>query len=110
VNTTIAFARVEEVAKFAAGLDIDYLVCRDWSHSWNPGSMSAVTNNGRYFQSVECDNCGTVRTRIIDTQGKIVANRYTYPEGYQATDMGRIGRDGLGVIRIESMRRMTRGA
>lgn len=38
--------------------------------------------------------------------GTLVANRYTYPEGYGSGGIGRIGQRGLAAIRMESLKRI----
>ena len=73
--------------------------------------MSATVRDGRVFQSVECENCDTLRVRIIDAvTGVILGNRYKYPEGYTTSGMGRIGREGMGVLRMETMRRIVKAS
>ncbi|GAA5083876.1 hypothetical protein HNP84_009991 [Thermocatellispora tengchongensis] len=99
-------ARLEDVARFAERLPDGYLMCRTWAHAWDQARSTVRRSDGRVSWTVECSTCGTVRTRVMTTGGEIVANRYTYPEGYQSDGIGRIGQSGLALIRMESLRRL----
>jgi hypothetical protein len=99
-------AKLDDVTEFARGLDNDYLMCRTWAHSWSPGTSSVNRTGGRIHWTIECSSCGTVRTRIMTPTGTLVANRYTYPEGYGSGGIGRIGQRGLAAIRMESLKRI----
>jgi hypothetical protein len=99
-------AKLDDVVKFAGGLPNDYLLCRSWAHSWDPGSSTVQRADGRIHWTVECSICGTVRTRVMTSSGAIVGNRYHYPEGYQSGGMGRISQRGMAHIRMETLKRI----
>lgn len=99
-------ARLDDVTDFAKGLTTDHLMCRTWAHSWDPRTSAVQRSAGRIHWTIECSSCGTTRTRIMTTSGAIVANRYTYPEGYSSDGIGRIGQRGLAAIRMESLKRI----
>jgi hypothetical protein len=99
-------AKLDDVVKFAERLPSDYLICRTWAHSWDPGTSAVQRTGGHIHWSVECSICGTLRTRVMTTSGGIVGNRYTYPEGYQSGGMGRISQRGMAHIRMEALKRM----
>lgn len=99
-------AKLGDVAKFAERLPNDYLMCRTWAHSWDPGSSSVQRSNGRIHWTVGCSICGTVRTRFMNPSGGILGNRYDYPEGYQSDGMGRISQRGMAQIRMETLKRI----
>lgn len=102
-------APLGDVAHFAAGLQHDFLSCRTWSHRWDEATSNVEQpGDGRVYWSIECVTCGTVRTRILTSDGYIVGNTYRYPEGYRTGGIGRIDKSGLAIIRVESMKRAVR--
>jgi hypothetical protein len=69
-----------------------FLWCRDVLHSWDPYdfrvSRNAVTRRNEMNQILRCARCGTIKTRIMTTQGDLLRNSYSYPDGYLLKDHG----------------------
>lgn len=90
---------------FAHDLSERFLQCRDLGHEWRPFA-GAYDPDGRVFErEMRCRSCKTTRRQTITTAGHVLANRYTYADGYQAknVDTGRnYSRD---VFRLESVTR-----
>lgn len=70
----------------------DYLWCRDVLHSWSPYDFHVKTNGAtrrrEMHQVLRCDRCTTIKTRIMNTQGDLLRNSYSYPDGYLLKDHG----------------------
>ena len=102
-------AKLDDVAQFTARLPDDFLACRTWAHSWDLATSAVRRASGHIHWSVECATCGTIRTLIMTSSGRIAGNRYDYPDGYQSTGLGRIGQSGRALFRMATLKRV-RGA
>jgi hypothetical protein len=98
------FAPPTEVANFASGLTISYLLCRDLGHNWRP--FGAQYNPDGYYERVlRCTRCRTERWETLSVSGAKVGGQYKYPEGYQRKGFGRIVGEGRDALRLESIMR-----
>lgn len=70
----------------------EFLWCRDFMHAWDPYDFhvrrNAVTRRNELNEVVRCVRCGTIKTRIMASNGDILRNSYQYPNGYQLKDQG----------------------
>lgn len=108
-NTRLRLARnVSAVSEAIAGMSDEHLLCRDFGHAWRPHSAERM---GRGFQeALVCSRCYTVRRRLIDNRGRMLANGYTYPEGYLVQGVGRLtgdDRNGLRLAGLEALLRVS---
>jgi hypothetical protein len=102
------YADVGEVEVFAEGLSNQFLHCRELGHLWRPYSGGRYEENGGFSRILKCHRCKTKREQEIDNRGLILSNKYIYPEGYQVEGLGRIVGEGRGVLRLQSMIRLTK--
>lgn len=102
------YADVGEVETFAEGLPDKYLHCRELGHLWRPYSGGRFAEGDGFTRILKCHRCRTKREQEIDGRGMILANKYIYPEGYQVEGLGRIVGEGRGVLRLQSMIRLTK--
>lgn len=98
--------KINDVTSFAQGLEDDYLTCRTWAHSWDPGTSTVRRESYRIYWAISCRSCGTARTRVISPRGEIIANQYQYPDGYTLKGIGRIDSGGLALFRLEALERI----
>lgn len=96
----------DDVAKFAASLDIKPLICRSSSHVWAALTSSVRQVEGHLHWTTDCDQCGTTRTVVYTADGYIVSRRYEYPEGYLLSGLGRVDRHSRALMRVEMFSRM----
>jgi hypothetical protein len=70
----------------------EFLWCRDFMHAWDPYDFhvrrNAVTRRNELNEVVRCVRCGTIKTRIMASNGDILRNSYQYPDGYQLKEQG----------------------
>ena len=70
----------------------EFLWCRDVLHAWDPYnfrvSRNAVTRRNEMNEVLKCVRCGTLKTRIMATNGDLLRNSYSYPDGYQLKHQG----------------------
>lgn len=50
-----------------------------------------------------CTRCETVRRRLLDGNGGLLANGYTYPEGYLVQGVGRLTGDDRNGLRLAGL-------
>lgn len=77
-----------------------FLVCRAISHRFDESTSSVKQTGGKFFWSMKCSRCGTVRTKILNRQGRIVGADYSYPKGYTAPGIGRLDANAQGYLRL----------
>ncbi|MFF4777552.1 hypothetical protein ACFY05_32315 [Microtetraspora fusca] len=99
-------ADLDEVSKFAASLDTEALLCRTWSHSWDPLRSTVRRSEGQFHWSTQCGRCGTSRTRVLGIDGTLISNSYDYADGYRMEGLGRVSAAGRASMRVESLRRL----
>lgn len=86
--------------KMIEGSKETFLVCRTLGHKFDEGTSIVKRSGGKYFWSMGCSRCGTVRTKILSPQGRIVGADYSYPKGYSTPGVGRLDIGGLAHLRL----------
>lgn len=74
--------RAKSLGRALAGMDGEFIVCRDINHSWRNYGSKWLAEDHCYEQILKCTRCGTHRYRYLSTQGRILGAHYAYPEGY----------------------------
>lgn len=92
-----------EVAEFASGLTISYLLCRELGHNWRPWTARAI--KGGFERALRCTRCHTERWETLSSTGAKIKGHYVYPEDYLHEGLGRIVGDGRDALRLESLSR-----
>lgn len=76
----------------AVNVPEEFLWCRDFLHAWDPYDFhvrrNTVTRRNEMNEVVRCTRCGTIKTRVMTTNGEILRNSYQYPDGYQLKEQG----------------------
>jgi hypothetical protein len=104
------YADTGEVEAFAAELPEKFLHCREMNHNWRPFDVGPHKDGG-YERTLRCVRCKTRKVQHLDRYGMLIGGtRYEYPEGYQAENLGRIVGEGRGALRLESIKRITKGS
>lgn len=87
---------------FASSLGSKALHCRELGHTWRPWTVEFDRKSRSYFRELRCASCRTLRKQVLDSHGHVIANSYTYPDGYLAdhVERGTLSRD---VFRLESI-------
>lgn len=80
-QTTIQYATADD---WANSLENHLLHCRELGHSWDAYTASYDAKAKVYDRTLQCGSCGTQRHQVIDSDGEVVKNTYTYVEGYLA--------------------------
>jgi len=75
-------------------------------HNWRPYTAARYKDGG-FKRTLRCTRCRTLRHQEISRQGLIERSHYEHPEGYLSKGVGHIVGEGRGVLRLESMRRIT---
>lgn len=103
------YADIGEVADFAEGLKESHLYCREMGHNWRPytARKRRPKDGGGFLRTLRCTRCRTEREQEISATGLVETNKYIHPEGYLHKGMGRIVGEGRGVLRLESLKRLT---
>lgn len=98
-------ANPDDVASWAQSLNLSFLSCRDYGHSWRP--LVARRAETSYERVQRCVRCRTERTQTLSLMGRPLGAHYDYADGYLApTGQGRLGADSRGVVRVESILRL----
>lgn len=87
-----------------AGMVDEYLLCRDFGHSWRPWGAEWIPQRRHYAEALVCSRCKAVRRRLLDEYGSLLGNSYTYPEGYLVHGVGRLTGDDRNDLRLASLR------
>lgn len=99
-------APLDDVAKFAAELETEPLICRSSSHVWAALTSSVRQDGDKLYWTADCEQCNTTRTIIYTSSGYIVGRRYEYPKGYRREGLGRLDTHGRALLRMEMFSRM----
>lgn len=103
----VRYAALDEVQDFAGTLPEKYLHCREMNHNWRPYTVGRHKDGG-YERTLRCVRCRTLKTQHLDTNGMLLGGtKYEHPEGYLHAGMGRIVGEGRGLLRLESIKRIT---
>lgn len=86
-------------------LDTEHLICRDTGirHQWEPAN--AYRDKGGFAEVMECQRCGTTKTRWLTADGLPVKTSFEYAEGYVRKGQGRTTRAENAAIRMAGFRR-----
>jgi len=107
VRTHDGYAEPTEVAAFAEDLPERFLHCREMNHNWRPFTVGSYKDGG-YERVLRCVRCRTRKVQHLDRFGMLVGNaKYEHPDGYLHKGMGRIVGESRGLLRLESIRRIT---
>lgn len=101
------FATVRQVQKFIEETDTPLLMCRAWLHCYDARTSSVERVGSNIYWSMNCERCGTAKTKVIGRDGNLVRSFYLYPDDYRAKDIGRIGADGNSAIRVALIERVS---
>ena len=84
-------------------MNVDYLQCRDFGHSWKPHTARWIESQQHYESQLRCTRCGTLRTRLLSRTGAQVQGQYLYSEGYLVKGMGRLTGGDRDKVRLRSI-------
>jgi hypothetical protein len=81
------------------------LHCRELGHEWRDHTVSWDTKARVFDRALRCRSCGTIRRMVLNRQGHVLRNGYTYTDGYLATKVQ--NREGLSrdTFRLEALTR-----
>jgi hypothetical protein len=78
-----------------------FLACRDFGHAWRPHDVKIDRRQHEIHRIFYClHECGTQRTQVLSSDGYIVRNFYTYPDGYVLQGLGRLNASDRARIRV----------
>lgn len=80
-----------------------HLHCRDYGHSWRPHHARWLPSEHAYEQTLRCARCRTIRERVLDSRGQVIASQYKYPKHYLVAGLGRLASEERGLIRVASI-------
>lgn len=101
------YADPKEVAAFAEVLPERFLHCREMNHNWRPHTVGTYKDGG-YERTLRCVRCKTLKVQHLDRYGMLVGSaKYEHPDGYLHVGMGRIVGESRGLLRLESIKRIT---
>jgi hypothetical protein len=89
-----------EAKKVIKKSDDQFLICRTLAHRFDEGTSVVKRQGGKIFWSMRCGRCGTVRTKILALNGRILGADYSYPKGYSTPGVGRLDAEGLAYLRV----------
>lgn len=90
------------------GMVDGHLLCRDFGHSWRPWDVEYIPQRHQYVEALVCARCETVRRRLLDEYGALLANSYSYPNGYLIEGMGRLTGDDRNDLRLAGLHAVMR--
>lgn len=92
--------------KQAEGKSTAQLMCRTWQHLWNLNRGEVEPEGANLLWTVPCDRCETTKTMIIRRRtGRIAGSAYHYPSDYAFHDLGALGADERGSLRLLLLQR-----
>ena len=92
-----------ELDEYIAGLELEHLQCRDFSHSWRSYTARWYAKERCYESILRCARCGTLRIRYLSKTGTQISSKYDYPEGYLLKGVGRLTGSDRDKIRLASV-------
>lgn len=92
-----------EIERAVKAMDLSFIQCRDFGHSWRPYSARWMPADNAYHSELICQRCKTVRARWLSRTGAQLSGNYDYPEGYLVKGMGRLTGSDRDVIRLQSV-------
>lgn len=93
----------DDAATALAGMDEDHLLCRDLGHAWRPHQAQWVPQRRQFVETLRCTRCKGERARLLGEHGELLANRYTYADGYLMHGLGRLTGDGRNMLRLAGL-------
>lgn len=90
------------------GMSDGHLLCRDFGHSWRPWDVEYIPQRRQYVEALVCARCETVRRRLLDGDGALLANSYSYPDGYLVHGIGRMTGDDRNDMRLAGLQVLMR--
>lgn len=94
-----------DAEEFARALPTEYVQCRAGSHLWRPSTARWDTEARAYDVRELCDRCTAARVRLISQLGAVLGSKIEYPEGYLATNIGRLVGEAKDAVRLEMVTR-----
>lgn len=91
-----------------SGMTDGQLMCRDFGHSWRPYTAEWIPQHRHYVETLACTRCKTYRSRLLDEYGALLANRYTYADGYLVHGVGRLTGDDRNTLRLAGLQAVMR--
>jgi len=92
-----------EIERAVKGMDLAFIQCRDFGHSWRPYSARWLPQDNAYRSELICQRCKTIRARWLSSTGAQLSGNYDYPEGYLVQGLGRLTGSDRDVIRLQSV-------
>lgn len=86
-----------------------HLVCRTLGHKFDENTSTVKRSGGKFLWSMGCSRCGTSRTKILSSSGRILGSGYKYPKGYTTPGIGRLDARGLAHLRIHVITKVIGG-
>lgn len=90
------------------GMTDSQLLCRDFGHSWRPYTAEWIPQHRHYVETLACQRCKTLRSRLLDEYGALLVNRYTYADGYLIEGVGRLTGDDRNHLRLAGLQAVMR--
>lgn len=92
-----------EIERAVKAMDLAFIQCRDFGHSWRPYSARWMAADNAYHSELMCQRCKTIRQRWLSRTGAQLSGNYDYPAGYLVQGMGRLTGSDRDVIRLQSV-------
>lgn len=92
-----------DVHKAIENMNLDFVQCRDFGHSWRPFSARWNSVENAYESQLQCSRCFTTRTRWLSTTGQQLQSSYDYAEGYTVKGLGRLTGSDRDIVRLTSV-------
>lgn len=84
-------------------MDLEFIQCRDFGHSWRPYSARWLPSENCYESQLRCARCKAIRTRWLSRTGSQVGGGYDYADGYLVKGIGRLTGTDRDKIRLASV-------
>jgi hypothetical protein len=103
-RSTAAPPPMSELEIAVKAMDLSYLQCRDFGHSWRPYTARWVPAENCYQSELQCQRCKSIRQRYLSRSGAQLGGHYDYPEGYlMPKGTGRLTGTDRDIIRLQSV-------
>lgn len=84
-------------------MNVDFVQCRDFGHSWRPLSARWLEKQSCYESVLRCTRCGTDRHRWLSSTGTQLSGAYEYADGYLVKGLGRLTGTDRDMVRLASV-------
>lgn len=84
-------------------MELEFIQCRDFGHSWRPYSARWVPRDNCYESQLRCARCKAIRTRWLSRTGSQIGGGYDYADGYLVKGIGRLSGTDRDKIRLASI-------